>query len=500
MSRSQLYGLIARSVATPPDRAWVEFELRGEAQFSNGAPITVDDVVFSLETLRDQGRPNHRAYYGQVAKIERPAPGRVRFVFAAPNRELPLLLGLMPILSKSDWEGRDFSKGDLRPPLGSGPYVIESVDAGRRIVYRRDPDYWGASLAVNRGRHNFDRVEYVYFRDRNTLWEAFTSGGLDLYQDRDPAHWIDAYGFPAAARGEIVQTEIAHQRPSGMRGFVFNTRRPIFSDRRVRQAFAYALDFEWLNARFYGGGYQRIASYYSGSELGFADPASAEERSLLAPYAREISDGALEQGWRPPRGAGDGRNRRNLRRARKLLEEAGWRVDEGVLKNAAGAAFTFEILLSSSADERVAKVFAEALKTLGVTATPRLVDRAQYTERRNAYDFDMIVNTWWLSLSPGEEQRFYWGSGMRETLGSRNYMGVASPAVDGAIDAMLEARDREAFQVATRALDRVLSDGVYVAPLGYLATDRIAHRATIAPPERAPLYGFRLDVWRRLAP
>ena len=492
-----LYGLLAEGVFTPPDRSSVTFLLRAEARFSDGSPVTVEDVVWSMETLRDKGLPSFRNMYGQVARVERIGDRGVRFVFAKPNRELPLLMGMMPIFSKAAWSTRDFARGDLTPPIASGPYQVVDVDPGRRVLFRKNPDYWGASLAINRGRNNFEEIELIFFRDQAARWEAFTSGGIDFYYDYDPANWAEAYDFPAAAEGLVVRGEIPHGLPSGLRGFVFNLRRPPFDDRRVREAFALAFDFKWMNDRFYRGAYERILSYFSGSHLGHDGAATGEERRLLTPFASSLPEGALDARWSPPMGAGDGRNRSNLRKARRLLAEAGWRFDGGVLRNGDGAPFRFEILVRATEDERVAQAFVDMLDPLGVGAAVRFVDAAQYQERRTDFDYDMILHGWYASLSPGEEQRQYWGSDFANAPGSRNYMGVEAPAIDAMIDAMLAAENEADFQSATRALDRVLANGVYVIPLGYLTTHRVAWRRGFDKPDVAPLYGNRRDVWWR---
>lgn len=494
-----LYGLLAERVETPRDRSSVTFYLRPEAAFSDGSPVTPDDVIWTMETLRSQGRPNHRSFYGQVATVEKVGDRGVRFVFEEANRELPLLMGLMPILSKADWEGRDFQTGDLRPILGSGPYQVVEAESGRRILFRRNPDYWGKDLPVNRGRHNFDEVEHLYFRNAAALWEAFTAGEIDLFSEGDPARWAEAYDVPAVADGRIQRAAFPHGRASGMRGFVFNTRRALFEDRRVRAALSLALDYRWMNERFYRGGYTRITSYYSGSALGFQNPPTEIETALLWPFRERLPAETVTEGWRPPEGAGDGRNRKNVREARALLSEAGWTLQDGVLKNADGAPFSFEILLNSSDEDREAQVFAKALEGLGITATVRQIDSAQYQDRLLEYDYDMILWRWGLSLSPGEEQRFYWSAAAGAAPGSRNYMGVADPAVDTMIDAMLAARSRDEFTASVRALDRLLSSGVYVIPLGYLKEDLVAWSSEIRKPEPTPLYGwaYALDAWWR---
>ena len=495
-----LYGLLAEGVSTPPDRSSVTFQLRPEARFSNGDPVTVEDVVWSMETLRDQGTPSFNNMYKQVSQVDRLGERGVRFVFDKPNRELPLLMGLMPIFSKRAWEGRDFRRWGLEPPIASGPYVVAEVEGERRALFRKNPDYWGAHLPVNQGRHNLDEIEYIFFRDGSAMWEAFTSGKIGFYPEGDPARWLDAYDFPAIEDGRVKRAEIAHQRPSGLRGFVFNTRRHLFADRRVREALALAFDFNWVNQRFYGGGYQRIESYFSGSSLAFSGEAGVAERKLLDDASGGVATETLLTSWRPPVGAGDGKNRRNLRKAQRLLEAAGWSAgDDGLLRNAAGRPFSFELIVRGNSDERLGIIFSEALETLGVDARVNLIDSAQYQERLSAFDYDMTVHFWYASLSPGEEQRHYWGSAAANTNGSRNYMGVKDPVIDALITALIAAETRDAFETAARALDRALNSGIYVIPFGYLTHDLVAYRAEYGRPSYEPLYGRRDEVWGRRA-
>lgn len=489
-----LYGLIAETVETPEDRSWVEFHLRPEARFSDGSQITVEDVIFSVQTLRDKGRGNMRRYYREVERFERKGEHGIRFIFREPeegqprNRELPLLLGLMPVHKMSWWEGRAFDEATLDPPVGSGPYVVEAVDPGRSIRFRRDENYWARDLPVRRGLHNFDSIRYEYFRDRTALFEAFKAGEVRVYWDNDPAHWQDGYDFPAARDGQVIRDEIPHGRPSGMHGFVFNTRRPLFRDLGVRRAMEAAFDFEWVNQTLHRGAYRRIESYFSNSSFAHAGRAEGAERALLEPFADQLPAGALDDGWRPTSGDGSGRDRQRLRRARGLLAEAGWAVRDGQLENEAGEAFRFEILVQTDSDERIAQIYARSLRPLGIAADVRLVDSAQYQERRNEYDYDMIVGRWGLSLSPGSEQSFYWGSNGVETPGTRNYMGVNSPAVDALVGRIASARSGSEIEAAARALDRVLSAGTYVIPLWYSDVAWFAwwQEMRFPPP---PLYG-----------
>ncbi|HEU0221417.1 MAG TPA: extracellular solute-binding protein [Paracoccaceae bacterium] len=495
-----LYGLLAESVETDPARTYVEFTLRREARFSDGSPVTVADVLWSFETLAAKGLPNFAVSARKVARMEQTGPRSLRITFAEKDRELPLILGLRPILKKADWEGRDFAASSLRVPVGSGPYVIGALEPGRFISFRRNPDYWGRDLALNRGQHNFDEIRYDYYRDAAALFEAFRAGLVSAFRESDPNRWAKAYDFPAVRAGRIVLSHIPHGRPSGMRGFVFNTRRPLFADWRVREALILAFNFEWINARLNGDAFRRITSYFANSPLAYSGPATGREAELLALYGAELPPGTLE-GYALPRGDAEGTNRRNLRRARELLAEAGWRVENGTLVDREGSPFAFEILLRAAHEEAVATIFVDSLRVLGIAASIRLADAAQYNALKNAYDYDMIVNTWALSLSPGNEQNFYWGSEGRGLEGTRNYMGVAIPAVDGLIATLLEARTTEEFIAAVRALDRVLTAGRYVIPFWYAPENWIAHEASLHYPARLPLYGdwpgFLPEVWWR---
>lgn len=493
-----LYGLLAESIETGPDREWVEFTLRPEARFSDGSPVTVEDVIFSMEILAEDGRPNFRSSWDKVTSWEQTGERSVRFNLEGGDLELPLILGLRPILRAADWEGRDFSESSLDPFHATGPYTIGDFEAGRFIEFVRNPDYWGADLPFNAGRHNLDTIRYEFFGDAAAVWTAFTAGETSVFREGDLTAWESNYDFARAAAGEIAQSVVPHQRPSGMNGFVFNTRRDIFADWRVRDALIHAFNFEWINDRLNAGAFPRITSYFDNSPLAHDGPATGLEAELLAPFADTLLPGTLE-GYEMPQSDGDIRNRGNLRRATQLLSEAGWTIENGVLTNADGEAFTFEIMLRSSANEAISSIYADALERLGIEVEINLIDSAQYTERRNAYDYDMIVNNWALSLSPGNEQWLYWGSSGRETEGTRNYMGVADPAVDAMIEALLTSESQEGFLAATRALDRVLTAGRYTIPFWYTPVSRIAHDADLRFPETLPLYGdwigFMPDVW-----
>lgn len=496
-----LYGLLAERVEMAEDRSWVVFHLNPLARFSDGSPVTVEDVMFSMQILSDKGRPPYFNSLKSIAAMEAVGERGVKFTFAEADREAPLIVALRPILKKAEWADRVFEDTTLTPVTGSGPYVVDGLEPGRTITLRRNPDYWGRDLPVNRGVDNFDTLRIEYFRDGAALWEAFKGGEISIFRDGDSGRWRDGYLFAAATDGRIARSEVPHGRPTGMTGFVFNTRIPLFRDLRVREALTLAFDFEWIQKTMLGDANTRIPSFFGNSELAHQGPASEAERALLTPFLATLPAGVLNMAAIPPVSQGDGRNRRNIRKATKLLQDAGWRLADGALVNALGEPFAFEILLRSSSYEKIAGVFAEGLKRLGIDASVRLVDSAQHTARLNDYDFDMIAHGWSMSLSPGAEQRKYWGGAEGRAPGSRNHMGVDDPAVDAMIDALVQSKNRDDLIVAARALDRVLSAGRYVIPFWYAPDSRIAHDAGFVYPERTPLYGdwtgFLPDVWWR---
>ena len=495
-----LYGLIAETIETPEDRSWVTFRLNPNARFSDGQPITVDDVVFSLELLRDHGRPNHRYYYSKVAQIERPEDGAVKFIFQPDgDREMPLILGLMPILPRHVYDAETFEKANLDKPVGSGPYMVEEVDAGVRIVYRRNPDYWARDLPPNVGRHNFEQVRYDYYRDANALFEAFKRGLIDMRSEGDPTRWATGYEFPAVNEGRVVTQEFRTGLPSGMSAFVFNTRRQKFADRKVRRALLHMFDFEWANKSLFHDLYRRTQSFYDNSELGSAgQPPSTQERALLNDFPDALDPDILEGRFTMPVSDGSGRNRKNRRIATGLLKEAGYELRGGVLVNAeTGEPFTFEFLTTTREQERLVLHFTRALKRIGINVEVRQVDTSQMQRRRRTYDFDMMQYHWFSSLSPGNEQTFYWGAAGRDQEGTRNYMGAHEPAIDAMIEALLAARLRPEFVAAVRALDRVLLSGFYVIPLFHSPTQWVARWTHLRHPEKTSLYGYQLDTWWR---
>lgn len=491
------YGLIAESVEWPEDRSWVTFTLRPEARWQDGRPITVDDVIFSLDLMKTKGHPFYRFYYQSVSAAEQVGPRKVRFTFSeSDNRELPLIVGQMPILPKHYWENRDFEKTTLEPPLGSGPYKIADFEPGRFIVYARDETYWGKDLPVNRGRYNFDRIRYDYYRDDTVVREALKAGGIDLRIENQAKAWALDYNVPAVRDGWLKMEKIENERPTGMQGFVMNTRRSVFRDRRVRRALAYAFDFEWTNRNLFFGQYTRTESYFSNSELAARGLPEGDELKVLEPYRGRVPDEVFTRPYVAPSTDGTGWPRKNLTRAFALLAEAGWVVRDMKLVNAeTGEPMRFEILLVSSAFERIVLPFTRNLKRLGIDASVRLVDGAQYQNRVRSFDFDMIVSTWGQSNSPGNEQRTFWGSDAARTEGTRNLAGIEDPVVDELVDQLITATDRESLIARTRALDRVLLWGHYVIPNWHIQVDRIAYWDKFSRPNITPKNGTDTDLW-----
>ncbi len=497
-----LYGLLAESVETDEARTWVEFTLRPEAKFSDGSPVTIADVMWSYETLGTLGHPRYQGTWAKIARMEQTGDAKIRFTFNAPDRELALLMGLRPILKKAQWEGKDFTKATLVVPIGSGPYIINKVDPGKSVSYKRNPDYWGAGLAFNTGLNNFGDIRYDYFGDGDVTFQAFTAGDTSSFRESNAGKWLSSYSFPAVRSGDVVKEEFAHERPSGITGLVMNTRNPIFADWRVREALILAFNFEFINQTLNGGTEPRITSYFSNSFLGMDHgPAAGKVAELLAPFAADLPLGTIEGYELPVSDADKSTDRGNMRKATALLEQAGWTVQDGALKNAEGKPFGFEILLASGASdsEAVVNIYIEALKQIGVAPTVTAVDSAQYKQRSNTYAFDMAWYTRALSLSPGNEQMLYWGAKGVTEPGSRNWMGMNSPAAEAMITTMVGSTNTEDFIAATQALDRILTAGRYVIPVWYSKVSRMAHAKHLHHPDKLPLYGdwpgFQPDVW-----
>lgn len=497
-----LYGLLAESVETAQDRSWVEFTLREEARFSDGSPVTAEDVIWSYEILGTEGHLRYRGLWDKIESIEQTGPRSVRITFNEPDRELALIAGMRPILQKAQWEGKEFADAQLHDvPVGSGPYVVDDYEAGRFVNLRRNPDYWGKDIPFRRGTMNLDDMRIEFYGDATVLFEAFKAGELSAIREFNADKWDTQYSFPAVQRGDVVKTEIPHGKPSGMTGFVMNTRKPPFDDWRVREALTLAFNFEFINDTITGGAQPRITSYFSGSDLGMQPgPATGKVADLLQPFADDLVPGTLE-GYDLPQGDGSARNRANVRKAAKLLSEAGWTIQDGTLRNQTGEPFQMTVLLRQGDVEMqtAVEIFARALERLGIQLTTEQVDNAQYSGRMAELDFDMTPFRRAMSLSPGNEQRLYWGSENANTPGTRNLMGVASPVVDGMIDAMLASETREDFVSATRALDRTLTAGRYVIPIWNFDVGRIAHISALKFPETVPIYGdgpqYMPEVW-----
>lgn len=492
------YGLIAETVEMPKDRSWVAFNINKKARFHDGTPVTAEDVVFSFDILRTKGLPMFRYYYGNVDKAVAEKPMRVLFVFKpGDNRELPLILGQMPVFSKKYWQNRDFSATTLEPPVGSGPYKVAGFETGRYVVYERDPDYWAKDLPPVRGFYNFDKIRYDYYRDATVAVEGFKSGAFDLRVENEAKKWVSAYeGF--SEKNGMIKKNFNHSLPSGMQGFVFNTRRAIFADRRVRQALGLAFDFEWSNKNLFYGLYKRTQSYFDNSDMAAKGLPKGEELKLLNKYRDRLPPEVFTRPFSLEKTSGDGNIRPQLEKAFKLLEEAGWTVRDGVLKNEKGDPFRFEILIdsaSSSAWERIALPYIRNLKRLGVEAVLRAVDTTQYKNRTDSYDYDMIVNIWGQSTSPGNEQRYFWGSAAADMNGSQNYAGIKNPVVDELIEEIIEAPDRKKLVAAVKALDRVLLWEHYVVPHWFVPSVRLVYWNKFGIPDDSVMKGVQLMTW-----
>jgi peptide/nickel transport system substrate-binding protein len=493
-----LYGLLAKTVETDDTRSYVTFRLDPKARFSDGRPVTAEDVLFSWALLRDKGRPNHRQYYSKVAKAEALDPLTVRFDFGGvQDRELPLILGLMPVLPRHAIDVATFEETSMTPPIGSGPYRVSAVKPGASLTLTRNPDYWGRDLPVNSGLWNFNEIRLDFYREANGQFEAFKRGLYDFRVETEPLRWHDGYDFAAARSGEVIRDTIKTGMPQPSEFLVFNTRRPVFSDIRVRQALTLLFDFEWINRNYFFGLYGRSAGYFAGSELSaYGRAADQHERELLKPFASQIPADILEGSYRLPVTDGSGRDRATLRNALNLLSQAGYDLDGTVLRQrTTRAPLTFEILVTTRDQERIALAFARDLKRAGIEASVRAVDGVQFDQRRLGFDFDMIQNRYDQSLSPGNEQFFYWGSEAADHQGTRNYMGAKDPAIDAMIAAMLEARDHRAFVSAVRALDRTLMSGFYTIPLFNVQQQWIARWNRIERPEATALTGYLPETW-----
>ena len=494
---SSEYGLVAETIELAPDKLSVLYTLRKEARFHDGTPMTPEDVIWTFETLRAKGLPHYRSYYGDVTKVEKEGERGVRFSFkSADNRELPQIIGQMPVLSKAYWSGRDFAGTTLDAPLGSGPYKVESLDPGRSITYRRVTDYWAADLPVNKGRHNVDVIRYDYYRDGTIALEAFKAGQYDVRLENVSKNWATGYDGPALRAGLIKKEAIPNQRPSGMQGFGYNLRRPLFQDPRVREALAYAFDFEWSDKELFYNAYTRTRSYFDNSELAATGVPQGEELKILEKFRGQIPDEVFTTEYDPPKYDGSGNIRDGLRAALKLLKEAGWTFKgERLVNDETGQPFEFEIILVQPEFERIVLPFKKNLERMGIDARVRTIDSAQYERRMQTFDFDMAVVSFGASESPGNELRDYFGSQAAEEPGSQNLLGIKSKVIDELIEELITAPDRASLVAHTRALDRVLQYGYYVIPHYHVSAFRVAYWDKFRRPAISPKFAVGLDTW-----
>ena len=497
-----LYGLLAESIETGPNREWVEFKLRKEAKFSDNSPVTIEDVIWSYETLGTIGHWRYRGLWKKIKSMKKTGPRSVKIIFNEDNPELALLAGMRPILKKSQWQDTDFENSSLKiVPISTAAYRISDIDPGKSITMERNPDYWGNELPFRKGTLNFDKITIEYFGDSTVLFEAFKAGEIDIFREGNAEKWETQFNFPSALNGKITKSEIPHGRPTGMRGLVMNTRKDVFSDWRVRQALIEAFNFEYINETQNAGRQQRITSYFSNSILGMREGAAKNSVLELLQNSDQTQLPGTFEGYKLPQSNGSERNRANMKKALKNLEAAGFKVVEGKLQDNKGSQFKFSILLRQGAKEylSIAEIYSSALKRLGIDVQIELVDNSQYWERIKKLEFDMAPYSRDLSLSPGNEQYLYWSSEYADVEGTRNLMGLKSPTMDKLLEKIMKSDSLEELQSITRAMDRILMAGRYVIPIYHNGPSRIAHKSHLKYPEKTPLYGDRIgffpDVW-----
>ncbi|MBF8755769.1 extracellular solute-binding protein [Pseudomonas guariconensis] len=490
------YGLVAEKIEKAPDNGWVRFYLRPEARFHDGHPMRADDVVFTFNTLMSKGAPLYRGYYADVAEVVAEDPLRVLFKFKHKNnRELPLILGQLPVLPKHWWEGRDFERGNLEIPLGSGPYKVAEVKAGRSIRYERVKDYWAKDLPINRGFYNFDAMTYDAYRDNTVALEALKAGQFDYWLETSAKNWATAYDIPAVREGRLIREQLANGNPTGMQGFIFNLRRPVFQDVRVREALSLLLDYEWTNKQLFNGAYTRTGSYFENSEMAASGLPGPDELKILEPLRGKIPEQVFSQPFRNPVSDGSGMIRDQQRKAYKLLQDAGWKIVDDKMVDAQGKPVSLEFLLAQTEFERILLPFKRNLADLGIELNIRRVDVSQYINRLRSRDFDMIVGGYPQSSSPGNEQREFWTTAAADNPGSRNFIGLRDPAIDQLVEQLINADSRQSLIAHTRALDRVLLWGYYVIPNWHIKTWRVAYWNNIGHPEVSPKYDIGINTW-----
>jgi len=492
-----MYGLLAEKVEWPDDRKWIEFTLNPQAKWSDGVSVTVEDVLFTYELLTEKGRPPYNSRMKKIEKIEKTGERKVKFTFNEnADREFPMIVALSPILPKHAIDFDTFDQSSLEKMVGSGPYTMDKVEPGKFITYKRNPDYWAKDIPSRIGFANFDEVKVEYYRNSNTLFEAFKKGLFDAFPENDPAAWRRNFDFPAVSDGRVVKDAFKTQTPAKMQGFVFNTRRKIFENRKLRAALIALFDFEWINRNLFFGAYERTVSFWHGSELAsHGVEASAKELEYLAPWMDRMKPDVLNGTYTPPVSDGSGRDRKVMRHAFKLLKQAGYTRQGEKLIGPDGAALQFEILTRSSRQEKLAIAYRRSLEKLGIEVSIRTVDDSQYQRRVQAYDYDMVMQTYTASLSPGIEQIWRWGSRSKEVPGTFNFAGVADPAIDAMIDHMLQAKSRKDFVDAVRAYDRLLISGDYLVPLFHIDEQWVARWDYLKRPEATSIYGYQFETW-----
>jgi peptide/nickel transport system substrate-binding protein len=492
-----LYGLLAETVEWDDNRTFIQFNLNPKAKWADGQPVTADDVMFTFELLRDKGRVPFSTRLNLVSKMEKIGDRSVRFTFNdKADRETPMVFGLMPVLPKHLIDPETFDRTSLTALVGSGPYKIKTVKPGESITYERDPNYWGKDIPSKVGMDNYDRITVQYFLQDTTLFEAFKKGDIDVYPDGSPGHWATAYNFPAVSSGAVIKDTFEPQLPSGMFGFVFNTRRPMFQNLKLREGLSLIFDFEWANKNLFSGAYKRTESFWQNSALSsFGVPADERELAMLGPLKDKIAPEILDGTYKLPVTDGSGRDRKVLKQAVDVLKEAGYSIKNGKMTDDKGKPLSFEIMTQNADQEKLAIAYQRSLQTLGITVSIRTVDDSQYQSRTNSFDYDVIVKSYVSSLSPGNEQLSYWASASRDREGSSNFAGVADPDVDMAIKHLLAARSDEDFTAAVRSHDRLLLSGHYVLPLYHIDQQWIARSKRIGHPDKVPLYGYQLPAW-----
>jgi peptide/nickel transport system substrate-binding protein len=491
-----LYPLLAKTIETDDERSFVEFTLDERAKFSDSEPVKPEDVIFTLELLAEKGLPRYGITAAKIAKAEKVGERGVRFTFKRPDRELPLILGLFPVLPKHAIDAAVFDKSTLKPMTGSGPYRLDIVKAGDSVTFKRNPDYWAKDIPSKRGLDNYDQITLTYFRDENAMFEAFKKGLVDVFIEENSGRWASQYDFPAVQRGDIVKEALKTRLPSGMLGIVMNTRRPIFQDPKLRAALIDLFDFEWANRSLFSGAYKRTRSFFDNSDLSSAGrPASEAEKALLAPFPDAVTPEIMASGWTPPASDGSGLDRAFMRVGFGKLKQAGYELKGGRMTAPDGKPVAFEIMLKANENQQIAVAYQQTLAKLGIAVTIRSVDAAQFLQRQIGYDFDAMFFNYTASLSPGVEQVARWGSAYKDKQGTFNYAGVADPAVDAMIDALINARTRDEFVEAVHAFDRVLLSGAYVVPLYFKPEQWIARWKRIERPDETPLQGSQLPSW-----